>query len=129
PGTIDDIKRLYSEKQIIKASAKNELIEELNSLQKYFERFGARQDKRLPRYQERLAKCDKGKKHAADCRESVKKLYERREYALNKTHAKLVANRFADLLKDLEKYYSKKWLTPRAYKMIKQELIYLKNNL
>ena len=64
-----------------------------------------------------------------DCRESVKKRYERHEYVLNKVHAKIVANRFADLLKDLEKYYSKKWLTARAYEMIKEELIYLKSNL
>ena len=129
PGTIDDIKRLYSEKQITKASVKDELIKELNSLQQYFERFGKRQDKRLSKYQERLEKCDKRKKRVVDCRESVKKRYERQVYVLNKAHAKIVANRFADLLKDLEKYYSKKWLTPRAYEMIKQELIYLKNNL
>jgi len=129
PGTIDDIKRLYSEKQITKASAKDELIKELNSLQQYLERFGKRQDKRLSKYQERLAKCDKRKKRAADCRESVKKRYGRHEYVLNKVHAKIVANRFANLLKDLEKYYSKKWLTPRAHEMVKEELIYLKSNL
>jgi len=129
PGTIDDIKRLYSEKQITKVSAKNKLIRELNSLQQYIERFGKRQDKKLSRYQERLIKCDKREKRAAECRELVKKLYERQEYVLNKVHAKIVANRFADLLKDLEKYYFKKWLTPRAYEMIKEELIYLKSNL
>lgn len=129
PGAIDDIKRLYSEKQIAKVSARDKLIKELNGLQQYIERFGKRQDKRLSKYQERLAKCDKRKRHAANCRESVKKLYERREYILDKVHAKIVANRFADLLKDLEKFYSKKWLTLRAYEMIKEELIYLKNNL
>ncbi|MBI2459199.1 MAG: alpha/beta fold hydrolase, partial [Parcubacteria group bacterium] len=129
PGTIDDIKRLYSEKQIFKTNVKDKLIRELNSLQQYLERFGKRQDKRLSKYQERLAKCDKKKKSVAECREFVKKLYERREYVLNKVHAKIIANRLADLLKDLEKYYSKKWLTPRAYEMIKEGLIYLKNNL
>jgi len=83
----------------------------------------------LPKYEERLAKCDQRKKYVDSCRELVKKLYERRGYVLNKVNSKIVAKRFENLLKDLKKYYSKKWLTPRAYEMIKENLIYLKNNL
>ena len=94
-----------------------------------FGQIGKQQTKRLSQYEERLARCDKRKKRSADCQEKVKKRYERKEYALNNVRAKIVANRFADLLKDLEKYYFKKWLTPMAYDMIKQELLYLKDNL
>lgn len=129
PGAIDDINRLYSEKQITKANVKEDLIKELNSLQQYIERFGKQENKRLSKYQERLAKCGKRKKHAADCRELVKKLYERHEYVLSKINAKIVANRFVGLLKDLEKYYIKKWLTIKAYDIIKEDIKYLISDL
>ncbi|MFA5359716.1 MAG: alpha/beta hydrolase [Patescibacteria group bacterium] len=128
-GAQNDIKRLFLEKQIIKVSTRDELIEDLNSLQQYVERFGKRQNKLLSDYQKRLARCDKLKNGAANCKELVKKLYERQEYVLNKVNEKIVANRLTGLLKDLDKYYTKKWATPKAYEMIKEDLIYLKNNL
>jgi len=129
PGAINDVKRLYSENQIIKASVKDELVGGLNSIQGYIERFGQRQNNRLFRYQERLAKCDKQKKRVAECKESVKRLYERQKYVLNTVHSKIVSIKLTNLMKDLGKYYNKKWLTPRAYEIIKEELVYLKNNL
>ena len=127
-STISDISRAYPEGMIIKEKVKNDLIKELEKIEKYIEKYGQRQEKRDEKFEKRLKNCGK-MKNPEKCEKMITRLYNKVTYKLNKVHHKIVVKDYQNIIKHLQDYYKKKWINEEGYGIIKEDINFLINNL
>jgi len=127
-SSISDISRAYLEGMIIKEKVKNDLIKELEKIEKYIEKYGQRQEKRDEKFEKRLKNCGKVK-NQEKCEKTITKLYNKITYRLNKVHHKIVVKDYQNIIKHLQDYYKKRWINEEGYGIIKEDINFLINNL
>jgi hypothetical protein len=127
-STISDVSRSYLELLINNKKVKDSLINNLSWIQNYIIKYGQRQIKWQNKYQEALARCEKNK-YKEICIKKVNQSYKFISYQMSFVHQLVLKMKYLDLLKDLDKYYKQKWITPRGYDIIKEDIKYLINEL
>ena len=127
-STISDINRAYQEGMITRKKVKNDLIKELEKIEKYLEKYGQRQEKRDEKFEKRLKNCGKVK-NQEKCEKTITKLYNKITYRLNKVHHKIVVKDCQNIIKHLQDYYKKEWINEEGYGIIKEDISFLINNL
>lgn len=127
-STIADVNRSYGLGWLKNEKVKNWLIEELNDIKKYEEKFGQREEKLEQKREKIIGQCLK-KKNQVWCDKKLGKYYEKKIYKLNPHHQKIILRRYQEILKHLELYYKKQWLDKAVYDIINADINYLLNNL
>ncbi|MBI2459051.1 MAG: hypothetical protein HYV53_00680 [Parcubacteria group bacterium] len=126
-STISDVNRSYDLSWIKNEKVKTWLIKELNQIKKYQEKFGQRQKKLAEKQEKIMVQCLK-KKNQTWCDKRLEN-YHKAVYRLNQNHQKIVAKRYQEILKKLEKYYIKQWLDQAVYDIIREDVEYLISKL
>lgn len=127
-SAISDIERSFNGGLIFEEKVKNKLTERLNWIKDYIEKAGEKKEKRDEKFAERMNKCLE-KKEASWCEEKIGGLRAKIYYKLDEVYKKVVLDKYEIILKELESYYKKDWLSDRGYDIIKEDIIYLINNL
>ena len=96
----------------------------MNSIKKYIDRFGKREENRSKKEADLIKKCS-AHKNVEWCESRVGKIFKRIDYRLDWIHGKVVKLQYNLILKDLELFYRKSWVTKTAYDIIKDDLNYL----
>ena len=122
-STIFDIERAKNE-NLINQKAKDELAKDLNGIKKYIDRFGKREEKRDKRESDLIKRCSVHKSPAW-CENKFSKVFARIDYKLDWIYSKVVKIQYYLILKDLEFYYPKNWVSKAGYDIIKDDLNYL----
>ncbi|MFA6394047.1 MAG: alpha/beta fold hydrolase [Patescibacteria group bacterium] len=122
-GTISDVTRANGEK-MVNEKARRELVKDLEKIEDYIKKYGRREEKRDKRQKELMDKCVK-KKGKSWCESRLGKAFVKVNYGLNKIHDKIVEARYKLILKELELYRKKNWVTETGYGIIREDLRYL----
>jgi len=122
-GTISDVNRANDEK-MVNEKARRELIKDLKKIEDYIKKYGRREEKRDKRQKELMDKCMK-KKGKSWCESRLGKAFVKVNYGLSKIHDKIVEARYKLILKELELYRKKNWVTETGYDIIREDLRYL----
>jgi len=126
-SVISDVNRSNSE-NFINQKAKDELIKDLNSIMKYIDRFGRREERRDAREADLIKKCSTHKS-SEWCENKFGKIFTHIDYRLDWIFEKVVKLKYNLILRDLENYYRKNWVTKTGYDIIKDDLNYLINKI
>ena len=126
-GTISDVNRAYLEK-MLNEKAKKELVKDLKKIEDYIKKYGKREEKRDKRQENILNRCVK-KKGKTWCENKLGKLFTKINFRLNVIHEKIVKLQYSLILKELELYRKKGWVTETGYGIIKEDVNYLRDNL
>jgi len=126
-GAISDVNRAYLEK-MLNEKAKKELVKGLEKIEDYIEKYGKREEKRDKRQEDIMNRCVK-KKGKTWCEKKLGKLFTKINYRLNIIHEKIVKLQYSLILKELELYRKKAWVTETGYGIIKEDLKYLISKL
>ena len=122
-STILDVDRSKNE-NMINQKAKDELTRDLNSIKKYIDRFGKREERRDIREVDLIKKCS-AHKNSKWCKDKFGKIFTHIDYRLDWIYGKVIKLQYSLILKDLELYYRKNWVTKTSYDIIKDDLNYL----
>jgi hypothetical protein len=123
-GTIDDVNRAYDEKMISKNDAKKGLINDLNDIKAYQERYGQKIQREKALWDKAMAQCLKHKNQAW-CTKKIGTIFDRFAYQLNKIDQVLIKSRYNLILTKLDLYLKIKWLNQAGYNIIKEDIKYL----
>jgi len=127
-SSIYDVERNYQEEEIYNKQVKKYLIEELKEIKKRIEKFGRRQIKRENNFNRIIKKCEKVKGKEW-CEEKLKPNFEKIVYKLDKTHERVIENRLQAIIKHLDAFFKKSWISEKGYKIIKDDIEWLINVL
>jgi hypothetical protein len=123
-GTIADVNRAYDEKMITKNDAKKGLINDLNDIKAYQERYGQKIQREKALRDKAMAQCFKHKNQAW-CTKKIGTIFDRFEYQLNKIDQAFIKLKYSLILTKLDVYLKTKWLNQAGYNIIKEDIKYL----
>jgi hypothetical protein len=127
-GTIADVDRAYAEKMITNNDAKKGLIDDLNDIKAYQERYGQKTQREKALRDKAMAQCLKHKNQAW-CTKKIGTIFDRFEYQLNKIDQALIKLKYSLILTKLDVYLKTKWLNQAGYNIIKEDIKYLISKL
>ena len=127
-STIDDIARAFREGMITRQNAVEVLTKKLQQVQKYIERFGARQEKRQAKLEAAMSRCV-AKKGRQWCEQKLGKKLSRVIYRLDRFRQKTIQQDLRSALKQLQAYHQKYWLNDAGYQIIKSDIDWLMETL
>ena len=122
-STISDVERSKIE-NLMNQKSKDELVKDLNSIKMYIDRFGKKEEKRDAREADLIKKCSTHKS-SEWCDNKFGKIFTHIDYRLDWIFEKVVKLKYILILRDLENYYCKNWVTKTGYDIIKDDLNYL----
>jgi hypothetical protein len=127
-SAILDIERSYSEGLIEKEQVKDKLIKGLEWIKEFTEKYGEKEEKIDEKIKEEISKCQK-RKNKNQCEERTKRYADRTHHVLDNVYKRIILAKYEIILKELESYYKKEWLSDKGYGIIKEDIEYLINNL
>ncbi|MEA2089087.1 MAG: hypothetical protein U9O55_04615 [Patescibacteria group bacterium] len=127
-SAISNIKELYNIGEIKRKLVKNNLIKKLKQINKNIEKQNKKIKQREKRFEKMSKLCEK-RKNKEKCEEKIKIVFNKINDHLSSVHKKIIEHKFKHLLKLLDFYHKKEWITDKGYDIIKMELNYLINNI
>lgn len=126
-SAILNIKELYDLKEIKRKLVKHNLIKKLEQINKNIKKYNKKIKQREIRFEKMSKLCAK-RKNKEKCEEKIKIVFDKINCRLSLVHKRIIEHKFKHLLKLLDFYYKKEWITDKGYDIIKMELNYLINN-
>ncbi|MEA2088218.1 MAG: hypothetical protein U9O55_00015 [Patescibacteria group bacterium] len=78
---------------------------------------------------EKMSKLCEKRKNKEKCQEKIKTVFNKINDHLYIIHKKIIEHKFKRLLKLLDFYHKKEWITDNGYDIIKTDINYLINNI
>jgi hypothetical protein len=127
-SAIYSVNKLWKAGEIYKENVKNVLSIGLEKIKNYIDKYGKRKIERTEREEKIMQMC-LSKKDELWCRQVFDKKFEHVNYILDRVNKKIVEKEFEVILKLLDNFYKKNWLSQKAYDIIKEDINYLLSNL
>jgi pimeloyl-ACP methyl ester carboxylesterase len=119
-STINDIKRLYDQGAIYKGVVETTLINSLEWIKNFEEKYGKKQEQKNEQYEKALDRC-KEMRGQEWCNQHLRRT-DAVDYLLDKIYQEIVKAHYQSLFMTLDFYKQKDWLSKNAYDIIKSDI-------